>query len=146
MGIIQVRILESVAMPSSRRDPSQPRSSIFLNFIFMKKCLIVIKYHKICHLNHFYEYSSIVLNTFALLGNRSPEFLPFCKTETLFVLFVTKLCWLFETPCTVALQAPLSLGFPRPEYWSRLLFPSPGHIPNPGIELVSPAKPKFCNH
>ena len=31
-------------------------------------------------------------------------------------------------------QAPLSMGFPRQEYWSGLLFPSAGHLPHPGIE------------
>ena len=39
-------------------------------------------------------------------------------------------------------QAPLSMGFPRQEYWSGLPFPSPGDLPDPGIEpesLVSPA-------
>ena len=40
---------------------------------------------------------------------------------------------------TVARQAPLSLGFPRQEYWSGLPLPSPGHRPTPGIELESPA-------
>ena len=42
-------------------------------------------------------------------------------------------------PQTVARQAPLSLGFPRQEYWSGLPFPSSGYLPNPGIELASPA-------
>ena len=37
----------------------------------------------------------------------------------------------------VACQAPLSVGFPRQEYWSRLLFPPPGDLPEPGIELLS---------
>ena len=41
---------------------------------------------------------------------------------------------LFATPWTVALQAPLSMGFFRQEYWSGLPFPSPGDIPDPGIE------------
>ena len=40
---------------------------------------------------------------------------------------------------TVAHQAPLSMGFPRQEYWNRLPFSSPGDLPNPGIELTSPA-------
>ena len=44
-----------------------------------------------------------------------------------------------ETPWTVAHQAPLSLGFPRQEYWSELPFPSPGDLPNPGIKPASPA-------
>ena len=43
------------------------------------------------------------------------------------------------TPWTVACQAPMSMGFPRQEYWSKLLFPIPGDLPNPGIEPVSPA-------
>ena len=36
-------------------------------------------------------------------------------------------------------QAPLSMGFPRQEYWSGLPFPSPGDLPDPGIEPRSPA-------
>ena len=40
------------------------------------------------------------------------------------------------TPWTVALQAPLSMGFPRQEYWSGLHFPSPGDLLNLGIEPV----------
>ena len=44
----------------------------------------------------------------------------------------------FVTTWTIAHQAPLSLGFPRQEYWSRLPFPSPGDLPDPGIEPVSP--------
>ena len=49
--------------------------------------------------------------------------------------------WLFATPWTVACQASLSTGFSRQEYWSGLLFPSPGDLPNPGIEPGSPALP-----
>ena len=41
---------------------------------------------------------------------------------------------LFATPWTVAYKASLSMGFSRPEYWSGLLFPSPGDLPDPGIE------------
>ena len=48
---------------------------------------------------------------------------------------------LFATPWTVAYQAPLSMGFSRPECWSGLLFPSPGDLPNPGTEPSSPALP-----
>ena len=46
---------------------------------------------------------------------------------------------LFATPWAVARQAPLSMGFPRQEHWSGLPFPSPGDLPNPGIEPGSPA-------
>ena len=43
------------------------------------------------------------------------------------------------TSWTVARQAPLSMGFPRRECWSGLLFLFPGDLPNPGIESKSPA-------
>ena len=45
---------------------------------------------------------------------------------------------LFATLWTVAHQAPLSMGFFRREYWSGLPFPSPGYLPNIGIEPRSP--------
>ena len=41
---------------------------------------------------------------------------------------------LFATLWTVACQAPLSMGFPRQEYWRGLPFPSPRDLPDPGIE------------
>ena len=44
---------------------------------------------------------------------------------------------LFVTAWTVAHQASLSLGFSRQEYWNGLPFPSPGDLPNPGIEPES---------
>ena len=47
----------------------------------------------------------------------------------------------FATPWTVAHQIPLSMGFPRQEYWRGLPFPSPGDLFNPGIEPASPAAP-----
>ena len=45
---------------------------------------------------------------------------------------------LFVIPWTVAHQAPLSMGFSRQGRWSGLPFPSPGDLPNPGIEPGSP--------
>ena len=44
---------------------------------------------------------------------------------------------LFETLWTAAHQAPLSMGFPRQEYWGGFPCPLPGHLLNPGIEPVS---------
>ena len=52
---------------------------------------------------------------------------------------VTKSCPTLSTPWTVTCQAPLSMGFFRHEYWSGLPFPSPGDLPEPGIEPGSPA-------
>ena len=45
---------------------------------------------------------------------------------------------LFTTLWTIACQASLSMGFSRQEYWSGLPFPSPGDLPDPGIEPRSP--------
>ena len=45
----------------------------------------------------------------------------------------------FVTPQTIALQAPLSMGFSRQGYWSGLPFPSPGDLHDPGIKPRSPA-------
>ena len=51
---------------------------------------------------------------------------------------VTKACLTFAIPRTVAMgQVPLSMGFPRQENWSGLPFPSPGNLPNLGLELAS---------
>ena len=46
---------------------------------------------------------------------------------------------LFATPWTIAYQGPQSMGCSRQEYWSGLPFPSPGDLPDPGIEPRSPA-------
>ena len=63
------------------------------------------------------------------------QYLPQCLE------FAQSLCcvWLFAAPWTVACQTPLSIGFPRQEYWSGLPFPSPGDLAYPGINSVSPA-------
>ena len=54
-------------------------------------------------------------------------------------MLVAQSCLTFVTPWTVGHQAPLSMGFPRQEYWSGLPFPSHGALPDPGLELESPA-------
>ena len=47
----------------------------------------------------------------------------------------------FATPWTVVRQAPLSMRFSSQKYWSGLPCPSPGNLPDPGIEPVSPSAP-----
>ena len=51
----------------------------------------------------------------------------------------------FATPWTTACQGPLSMEFSRQEYWSGLLFPSPGDLPNPEIEPVSLPSPALAS-
>ena len=58
--------------------------------------------------------------------------------------------WIFVSPWTAALQALLSMGFPRQEYWTALLSPIQGDLPEPGKELMSLVFPAlaggFFNH
>ena len=53
-------------------------------------------------------------------------------------LLCTKSCPTFCDPMTIAHQTPLSMGFSSQEYWSGLLFPSPGDLPDPGMKPRSP--------
>ena len=55
------------------------------------------------------------------------------------VCSVAPLCLSLGNPWTVAHQAPLSVGFPRQEYWNGLPFPTPGDILHAGVEPPSPA-------
>ena len=48
---------------------------------------------------------------------------------------------IFASPWSVACQVPLTVGFPRQEYWSGLLYPPPGDLANLQIELKSPVAP-----
>ena len=47
----------------------------------------------------------------------------------------------FDTPLTIAHQAPLSMGYSKHEYWSGLPFSYPGDLPNPGIKPTSSMSP-----
>ena len=60
--------------------------------------------------------------------------------------YVCELCCVqfFLTSWTVAHQVPLSMEFSRQEYWSGLPFPTPGDLPNPGIESTFPASPALA--
>ena len=58
---------------------------------------------------------------------------------------VAQLCLTLVTPWTVvAHQAPLSMGFPRQGCWDKLPYPTPGDLPNPGIELASLGSPALA--
>ena len=49
------------------------------------------------------------------------------------------------TPWTIAHQTPISMTFSRQEYWSGLPFPTPGDLPNAGIELLPPESPALSD-
>ena len=90
---------------------------------------------------HFY------LQKFWLLNRKKHVQYTLCTHACLCVCVVCVLSgfshvWLFVNPWTIALQAPLSMGFSRQENWSGFLCPPPGDLPDPGIEstpLMSPA-------
>ena len=90
---------------------------------------------------------SIVWETQAHTRARSQQYWAFSPLVTPTLLTRAPSEWvkslslvrLFAIPWTVAHQAPPSMGFSRQEYWGGLPFPSPGDLPNPGIEPRSPA-------
>ena len=110
-GVLQARIVEWVAMPSSRGS-SQPRD--------------------------WTQVSHIAGRFFTIWATREasqpPLFFSMKESES----EVAQSCLTLCDPWTVAHQAPPSMGFSRQEYWSGLPFPSPGDLPDPGIEPRSP--------
>ena len=107
-GILQARILESVATSFSRRS-SQPRGRTCISYV---SC---IGRRVLYHQRH--------------LGS------PMCTLLLLLSCFSH--VQLSVTLWTVAHQAPLPMGFSRQGYWSRLPCPPPGDLPNPGIKPTS---------
>ena len=73
-------------------------------------------------------------------SQQSPAYSPVTlfSTPTCVCMRGTQLCSTLVTPWTVVCQAPLSMGFPRQEYWIGLPFPPPGDLPDPEIEPTSP--------
>ena len=75
-----------------------------------------------------------------LLGSHHPsEISPFLPPMCQFYLLLFSHSVMPDSSGTVALQAPLPMGFFRHEYWSGLPFPPPGDLPNPRIEPTSPS-------
>ena len=77
------------------------------------------------------------INCTVFLGSTKDHFLKSCLHLCVCVESLSCV-WLFETPWTVAHQAPLSVEFSQQEYWNRLLFAPPRDLPDPGIDLASP--------
>ena len=83
------------------------------------------------------EGTCVVYSWFTLLYSRNQHNI--CKQ--LWASCHFSCVWLFVTPWTIDLQASLSMEFSKQEYWSRLPFPSPRDLPDPGIEPKSPVSP-----
>ena len=68
-----------------------------------------------------------------------------CLFSFIFMCMLSHCCaQLFVAPWTIACQAPLSMGFSRQEYWGGLPFPTPGDLPDSGIEPTSLASPALA--
>ena len=98
---------------------------------------VPVKYHRVCVCVCVCVFVCCVsLNTSLLVGTtRWPS-------AILYVCMGAKSLQSYPTLCdprTVTCQAPLSMGFSRQEYWSGLPFLSPGELPHPGIEPLTPA-------
>ena len=96
------------------------------NSSFSALCIM----HALC----IYIFSEILLSK-VLTTNSLPSFACACVLSRLTHIR------LFVTPWTLTCQAPLSMGFSRQEYWSGLLWPPSGALPDSGIEPVSPTSP-----
>ena len=80
---------------------------------------------------------SILHDAFTLPCHR---LLPYARKDAVHACMLSCV-QLFTTPWATAHQAPLSMGFPKQEYWSRLPALSPGDFPDPGMEPGSPELP-----
>ena len=95
----------------------------------------IINHHKRSHLTFQSQTDKSICSFMLFLAKPSASLVKLMVCACL----VTCPVQLFVTLWTVAKKAPLSMKFPRQEYWSGLPLPSPGDLPDPGIELGSPA-------
>ena len=116
----------SVILIDKRRNSSKYPASLQHSDTYMNK--YSCKWRLICN------YLSLEANDAIYRGMRVVLCVCVCVCLCVCSLSGT---WLFTTPWTVARQAPLSLGFPRQEYWSGLAFPSPEDFPDPWIKPLS---------
>ena len=84
------------------------------------------------------SFSLNVLNRW-YVGENAKSRKSFLIRDEVVVVYSLNHIRLFATPWTIVHQAPLSMGFPRQEYWSGLSFPSPGDLSDPGIKPASSA-------
>ena len=152
-GILQARILEWVAVPTSRGS-SQPRHRHLLIFLHWRPGSLPLMLSKSdpwspwktadtsnspCQktqvgrwMFHFPTISQ------PRDWGRQPNYSQYMSEETCLPACVLSHVRLFVTPWTLAHQAPLSMEFSRQEYWSGLLNPPPGDLPGPGIKATCP--------
>ena len=118
-------------------DHSEGCQRVIFNFVFLFDLLVSWNStQELSHPPHFFLFVYITIDSWIPVLSAGLWHVCLCvSTRAQSSSHVT----LFVTLWTVVRQAPLSVGFSRQEYWSRLPFPQSGNLPNPGIEPVSPA-------
>ena len=143
MGILQARILDWVAMPSSRGCPNpriKPRSPTIQANSLPSEPPGKPKDTGVGSLSFLQGIFPTQELNLGLLHCRWILYQLLPGSHLIYwVLSCFSQVRLFMIPWIVARQALLSMGFPRQKYWSGLPFPSPGELPDPGIEPGSPA-------
>ena len=161
-GILQTRILQWVAVPFSR-ESSRPRDRTCISHIagrfftiwatkeapfYTWQCIYVnatLSIHPTLLFLHIHVHVSVLYICVSFLSRQIDSSVLFFLDSTYHILMHICQNRLFKKlkqylpPGSRAYQAPLSVGFSRQEYWSGLPFPSPGDLPNPGIEPRYPA-------
>ena len=116
-----------------------------------KHIVVILSKYKSAHVTFLLRWLPVMLNnkiklltmaletwqSFALAVSQTPSF----WMSALCVLIRFNRIWLFVTLWNVAHKTPLSTGFSWQEYWSGVLLPSPGDLPDPGIKPMCPVTP-----
>ena len=100
-------------------------------------------------LRHFHQHRLKTAQLILLISKISPKCIGKYNVHETKVIKIIKMSMLVVpdsvTPWIEAHQTLLSMGFFRQEYWSGLPLPSPGDLPDPGIEPTSPASPALAD-
>ena len=133
---------QSCLTPGDPMDCSLPGFSVHGIFQAREVEWVAIAFRKLkslCSLKSFCRKSCTTVPNISL----DPQYVLFQELSFIRVLVLSLLSHvpLFETQWTVACQAPLSMGFPRQEYWSGLPCSPPRDLPKPGTEPASPLSP-----
>ena len=142
------RLLKS---PWSNRDPTQPKTNIYINkYFFLKKREHIWSQAALVRLHATHKLARwpwrVTVGIKWHHTSSAPRALPdTCRDHVhMWVLSCFSCVQLLSTPWTVAHQAPLSMELSRQEHWSGLPWPPPGDIPNPGIKPMSPTSPALA--
>ena len=144
LGRCSVQFSLSVQFFATPRTAAHQAS---LSIIGSWSLLKLMSIESVMSYNHFILCLPLLLGIFLTQGSNSG--LLHCKQILYYLSYHRKSIISFSQFSSVtqscptlwirACQTPLSMGFPRKEYWSGFLFPSPGDLPDPGIEPRSPA-------